>query len=78
MDVLLREKNINFIEITPELLGNKFIIYLDLRSREEFLNGHIPGAYSLPLLDEQERHDVGYTYKHEGKLPALSLGFFHP
>ena len=47
---------------------------LDLRSEKEFYLGHIPRAVNLPLLNNQERHEIGTLYKHEGKSPAVSRG----
>lgn len=48
---------------------------LDVRSPKEFQSGHIPGAISLPLLDDAERHEVGITYKEKGRDAAVHLGY---
>jgi tRNA 2-selenouridine synthase len=47
----------------------------DARSPKEFLDGHIPGAFNLPLLNDEERHEVGITYKNEGHEAAVRLGY---
>jgi tRNA 2-selenouridine synthase len=47
----------------------------DVRSPKEFLAGHIPGAINLPLLNDDERHEVGITYKKEGHEAAVRLGY---
>ncbi len=47
-------------------------VILDVRSPSEYANGHIPGAFSLPLLDDEERAAVGTTYKQTGKEEAYS------
>ena len=47
----------------------------DVRSPKEFQSGHIPGAISLPLLDDTERHEVGIVYKNEGHDAAVRLGY---
>ena len=47
---------------------------IDVRSPGEFEQGHIPGAYSLPLFDNEERARVGTTYVKIGKEPAIELG----
>ncbi len=47
---------------------------IDVRTREEFDEDHIPGAISLPVLDEAERHHVGYTYKQDSPFPAKRMG----
>lgn len=47
---------------------------IDLRSPKEFSLGHIPGAINLPLLDNNERHQVGKLYKEAGTHAAVELG----
>lgn len=47
-------------------------VILDVRSPSEYERGHIPGALSLPLLDDEERAEVGTTYKQTGKEEAYS------
>lgn len=47
---------------------------LDVRSPSEFLQGHIPGAYSFPLFSDFERAQVGLLYKQAGKDAAVKLG----
>ena len=46
----------------------------DVRSPAEFSQGHIPGAYSLPIFTNEERARVGTLYKQEGKETAILLG----
>lgn len=41
----------------------------------QFSAGHLPGATSLPLFSDRERHLVGLTYKRQGTEPAIALGF---
>ncbi|MBV8887971.1 MAG: tRNA 2-selenouridine(34) synthase MnmH [Chroococcidiopsidaceae cyanobacterium CP_BM_RX_35] len=36
---------------------------IDVRSRSEFTEDHIPGAINLPVLDDAERAEVGTIYK---------------
>ena len=47
---------------------------VDVRSPGEFVRGHIPGAYSLPLFSNEERAVVGIIYKQQGRDPALLEG----
>lgn len=47
---------------------------LDVRTPAEFIHGHIPGAYNLPLFDNEERKIVGTLYKQQGKQPAILKG----
>jgi tRNA 2-selenouridine synthase len=47
---------------------------VDVRSPQEFLNGHIPGAVNIPLFDDEQRIIVGTKYKKEGRIPAILEG----
>jgi tRNA 2-selenouridine synthase len=47
---------------------------LDVRSPSEFIQGHMPGAKSLPLFTDEERAQVGIRYKHSGREFAVKLG----
>ncbi|MEL6778994.1 MAG: tRNA 2-selenouridine(34) synthase MnmH [Cyanobacteria bacterium J06597_16] len=48
---------------------------LDVRSPGEFAQGHIPGAVSFPLFDNDERAQVGTCYKQKSREQAVELGF---
>lgn len=59
-----------------DLLSNKMPVPLaDVRTPAEFEQGHIPGAFNLPLFSNEERVTVGTTYKQVGKEAAILLGF---
>jgi tRNA 2-selenouridine synthase len=47
---------------------------LDVRSPGEYNHAHIPGAYSLPLFDDEERKVVGTTYKQQSREAAIKVG----
>ncbi|MGB0693635.1 MAG: tRNA 2-selenouridine(34) synthase MnmH [Pseudomonadales bacterium] len=47
---------------------------LDVRAPIEFNEGAFPAAVNLPILSDQERHDVGITYAQHGQAAATSLG----
>ena len=47
----------------------------DVRTPAEFEQGHIPGAFNLPLFSDEERVSIGTTYKQVGKEAAILLGF---
>ncbi len=47
---------------------------VDVRSPQEFAQGHIPGAHNLPLFSDDERAQVGTCYKHQGRPAAIQLG----
>ncbi|MEB3359707.1 MAG: tRNA 2-selenouridine(34) synthase MnmH [Synechococcales bacterium] len=49
-------------------------IILDVRSPAEYAQGHIPGAYSFPLFNNDERAQVGTCYKQVGREEAIELG----
>ncbi len=48
--------------------------FLDVRAPVEFADGTIPGSQNIPLLNDDERHQVGITYKKDGPEAALALG----
>ncbi|MEN9560472.1 MAG: hypothetical protein RLZZ502_1683, partial [Pseudomonadota bacterium] len=52
----------------------EFACIIDVRTSEEFALDHIPGAINLPVLDEAERHRVGYTYKQTAPFEAKRMG----
>lgn len=47
---------------------------LDVRAPAEFERGHIPGAFNLPVFDDQERARVGTAYKQRSKAEAMEIG----
>ena len=64
---------------TPQALIDEFLAtpgpILDVRSPGEFEQGHIPGAVSFPLFDNDERAAVGTCYKKKSREKAVELGF---
>ena len=53
-------------------LNNK--LYIDVRTNQEFLEDHIPNAINIPLLDEEERKQIGFLYKTKGGKIARRKG----
>lgn len=47
---------------------------LDVRAPVEFARGAFPTAHNLPLLDDEERHQIGQRYKQAGQDAAIALG----
>lgn len=47
---------------------------IDTRSPTEFAQGAFPHAVSLPLMDDEERAQVGLCYKQKGQAAAIALG----
>ena len=58
--------------VAPVLQGEPSLRLVDVRSRAEWLRGHLPGAISMPLLDLEEkagsidRSKQNLVYCHEG------------
>src|SRR5512135_2151973 len=48
--------------------------FLDVRAPLEFAAGAVPGATNIPILDDDERHQVGICYKQKGPEAAFELG----
>ena len=47
---------------------------IDVRSPAEFNHAQIPGAYTLPLFNDDERKIVGTTYKQQSRESAIKIG----
>ena len=47
---------------------------LDVRAPVEVLRSGIPGALSMPILEDDERHAVGQCYHDHGNEAAVALG----
>lgn len=47
---------------------------IDVRSPSEYNQGHIPGAFNLPLFNNEERRKVGTLYHHSGRYASVLLG----
>jgi tRNA 2-selenouridine synthase len=56
-----------------ELFLNKTPL-IDVRAPVEFKEGIIPFSVNLPLMTDQERHQVGLCYKENGQHAAIELG----
>lgn len=63
-----------FNELLHPLLPGTPYALLDVRSETEFEKSAIPGFHSLPLLYQEERHQVGLCYKNHGQDAAIALG----
>ncbi len=63
-------------KLTPSsfLKAAETLPVVDVRSPGEFLQGHIPGAVNIPLFSDEERAEVGTTYKQVSQEDALLLG----
>ena len=55
-------------------LFTKGVALLDVRAPIEFSQGSFPGAVNLPLMTDDERHQVGLRYKQVDQDAAIELG----
>lgn len=49
-------------------------LFIDVRSPSEFQESTIPGAVNIPILDDEERAQVGTVYRQESPEKATILG----
>ncbi len=47
---------------------------LDVRAPGEFAHGAFPNATNIPLLDDEQRREIGIRYKQAGQQAAINLG----
>lgn len=71
----------SLMEAVKEAKQNQAVRLVDVRSPEEYRQGHVPGAINLPLdrLDNAARllPDKGFTlylYCHSGARSAMAVG----
>lgn len=62
------------VEAEEFLKLSEKIPVIDVRSPGEFESGHIPGAFNIPLFDDNERAVVGTRYKKDGRAEAILEG----
>jgi tRNA 2-selenouridine synthase len=60
------------IAFTPELLESHCIV--DVRTPLEFVEDHLPGAINVPILNNEERVEIGTIHKQEGPQKARIRG----
>jgi tRNA 2-selenouridine synthase len=60
------------ITFAPALLDSHCII--DVRTQLEFAEDHLPGAINVPILNNEERVEVGTIYKQVGAQQARQRG----
>ena len=53
---------------------DKFDTVIDVRSPAEFADDHIPGAINLPVLDDQQRAEIGRIYTEINPFTAKRVG----
>ena len=75
----LREKRIEHLESKHKIKVDEIdgCLLLDARSEGEFLDHHIPGAFNIPILDNEARAIVGTIYKQQNQAAAIDAGWDH-
>lgn len=66
---------IQTLNITDFLKLARSIPVADVRTPAEYTYAHMPGAFNLPIFTDEERVQVGTTYKQVGREQAILLGF---
>ncbi|MGR3616461.1 MAG: tRNA 2-selenouridine(34) synthase MnmH [Paracoccaceae bacterium] len=61
-------------ETLNDLLDHSSDTVIDVRSPAEFAEDHLPGAINLPVLDNDERAEVGTMYVQESPFRARKIG----
>lgn len=57
-----------------EILAHGYDTVIDVRSPAEYAEDHIPGAINLPVLNNEERAEVGTIYVQDSPFRARKLG----
>ncbi len=57
-----------------EALSCQDALFIDARTPKEYAEDHILGAVNIPLLDDQERHEIGIIYKQYSREKAIERG----
>ena len=63
---------LNFMHVLPML--DEFDAIIDVRSESEYALDHIPGAINCPVLDDQQRIEVGTMYAQVNSFEAKKVG----
>lgn len=53
---------------------DEFDTIIDARSEDEYAEDHLPGAVNWPTLTNQQRHEIGTTYKQVNAFEAKKRG----
>ena len=68
------EPQISAPEVYPPGGGEARFTILDVRAPIEVARGALPESVNVPILEDEERHQVGITYKAEGQRAAVERG----
>ena len=72
---VLEPYKFNYVEIDEllNLIYNENTLIIDARSEKEYEETSIPTAVSFPVLNNEERHNVGLVYKNYSDIAAVEL-----
>ena len=59
---------------TTDWHDQDYSMIIDVRSESEFAEDHIPGAISMPVLNDEERAEIGTLYKQVSPFEAKRRG----
>jgi tRNA 2-selenouridine synthase len=62
------------LDILAFLEYSETLPIIDVRTPSEYMQGHIPSAYNIPLFSDEERKRVGTIYKQKGQREAVVMG----
>ena len=48
--------------------------FIDVRSPNEVSKGSVTNAVNMPILSDQDRHEVGICFQNKGQDAAIELG----
>lgn len=65
------------ISISELLQNQDDYVIVDVRTSREFLEDHIPGAVSMPILTDEEHHEVGTIFKQVSRETAKEKGLVY-
>jgi tRNA 2-selenouridine synthase len=65
------------ISISELLQNQDDYVIVDVRTSREFLEDHIPGAISMPILTDEEHHEVGTIFKQVSHETAKEKGLVY-
>lgn len=57
------EQQAQFSAMLQEALEGRYALVIDARSQREYAEDHLPGAVSLPVVDDDEYAEVGTTHR---------------
>ncbi len=70
----LAEREFKTRDKPTTMIRTEDYIWVDVRSPAEYRQGHVPGAFNLPLFNNEERAEVGTIYAKSGKNAAIERG----